>query len=94
MRVVILWLKWLLVPKGIVVVEERGRIGWFEVLKYVLRGVWSRSPGGPTAEEFATWFRLRRPLKRYACRICGVRFWAWRRRDICYKWSCYRASCV
>ena len=90
--IVVKWLRWFFVPSGIVVVEEEGKISWFQAIKRLLSGGVKRSVNGPSADEFAKWMMFHRPLKRYRCTSCGVAFWSWRKRDVCYKWSCYRRS--
>lgn len=88
--IVIDFLRWFFIPHGVVVAEESGKISWLQAFFRLLSGAVKRYPNGPTHSDFATWVLLKRPLKRYRCRICRVYFWSWRKRGICYKFSCYR----
>lgn len=93
MNIVLKFLKWQFVPHGIVVVEESGRITYLEALKRMFSGAVRRDPNGPTVQERLTVLRvLKRDLKRYKCCVCGVRFWSWRPRKACFRWSCVRKA--
>lgn len=89
--IVIDFLKWILIPSGIVCVEERGKLGWFAAIKNLLSGGVPRRPDGPTAQEHVGWARLRKRLRRVKCPVCNVHFWTWReKRQVCYRFSCYK----
>jgi len=88
--IIIDFLRWFFVPSGIVCVEESGKLSWFAALKNLFSGGVARSPDGPTVQEHAGFAKIGRELKRYRCASCGVYFWSWRKRSVCYRFSCYR----
>jgi hypothetical protein len=91
MNILLKFLKWQFVPHGIVVVEESGRISWLEAFSRMFSGLVMRDPKGPTTQQQLNVMRVfKRPLKRYRCRICGVHFWGWKKRDVCFKWECIK----
>ena len=91
MDIVVKFLKWQFVPHGIVVAEERGKISWLQAFVRLFSGAVMRNPDGPTVQQrLNTEEMFRRPLKRYRCKVCGVYFWGWKKRDVCFKWSCFR----
>ena len=88
--IIIDWLKWYFIPHGIVWAEEAGKLSWPQTFVRLLSGAVKRSPGGPTATDFAVWQKFGRPLRRYKCRVCSVYVWSWKKVKVCYKFSCYR----
>ncbi len=88
--VIIDWLKWFFIPHGVVVAEESGRISWLQAFLKLLSGAVKRYPDGPADSDFRTWAMLKKSLKRYKCKVCGVFFWSWKKRVICHKFGCYR----
>ena len=84
------WLAWFFVPHGIVWAEEAGKLGWFQAFVRLLSGAVKRDPNGPSVVERALWTKIHKPLKRYKCSVCGVYFWGWRKRSVCYRFSCFR----
>jgi len=77
-------------PLGVVCAEEDVKLSWFGAFKRLFSG--GVKPRPPDAQDFLKWARVGKPLKRYKCRVCGVYFWSWKKRHICYKWRCYRQS--
>jgi len=90
MKTVKSWIEWYFLPHGIVWAEEAGKLSWFQTFVRLLSGAVKRSPDGPTSAELALWQRIRRPLKRYKCSVCGTYVWSWKKVRVCYKFSCYR----
>jgi len=90
MRTVLKFLKWQLLPMGIVCVEESGKLSWAEAFKRILSGGILRDPDGPTTLLRLRWEKMGRPLKRYKCWSCGVHFWSWRSRTACFRWRCIK----
>ncbi len=84
------WLRWQFTISGIVVAEERGRLSWLKALGRLFSGGVKRNPDGPSINDLMLWQKLGKPLHRYHCRVCGVHFWGWKKRKICYKFSCWR----
>jgi len=84
------FLKWFFSASGIVCVEESEKLSWLRSVKNLLSGGVARRLGGPSAQEYYGWTKLGKTLKRYRCKVCGVHFWGWKKRDICYRFSCYR----
>ena len=87
--VIIDFLKWSFAPSGIVCVEESGKLSWLAAIKNLFSGGVARRMSGPTAQERVGFARIGKELKRYRCTSCGVYFWAWRNRKVCYRFSCY-----
>ena len=90
--IIIDWLKWYFGLSGIVVAEEAGRISWGAAFIRLLSGGVKRNPNGPLDGDLTKWMAFHRPLRRYKCRVCGVYFWSWKNRWVCYKFSCFRRS--
>ena len=90
--IIINFLKWFFVPSGIVCVEESGQLTWLQAFKRLFSGGVARIPDGPTDQMRLGFARFGKELKRYKCRSCEVHFWAWKKRDVCYKWRCCRES--
>jgi len=86
------FLKWFFGVSGIVCVEEAGRLGWIEALKRMFSGGVARKPDGPTRLDFVGYTKLGLNVKRRKCEVCKVHFWSWRKRRVCYRWSCYRGG--
>jgi len=77
-------------PVGIVCVEEEGKLSRSKALKRLLSG--GVRNGVPSTQEIDSWFRLKKPLMRLRCKVCGVYFWSWRKRTVCHKWECYKCT--
>jgi len=90
--IVVKWLKWFFVPSGIVVAEEKGRLSWLQAVGRLFSGGVKRDMYGPSAQDFLKWLAVKHPLRRYKCKQCGVHFWSWKKRDVCYKFTCYRRA--
>jgi len=89
---IIKWLKWYFGLSGIVAAEEAGKISWGAAFIRLISGGVKRDPHGPTSDDIAKWLVFRHPLARYKCKVCGVYFWSWKNRRVCYKFSCFRRS--
>ena len=90
MRLITDWLCWYFGISGVVCVEESGKLSWFEAFKRLLSGAVVRMSNGPDSQLVAKWAIFGKRLERYHCKVCGVCFWGWKKRKVCYKWSCYR----
>lgn len=86
------WLKWYFIPSGIACIEESGQLSWLKAFKTLVSGGVPRRSDGPTDQMHLGFARVGKKLKRYKCKFCSVYFWSWKRprRDVCYRWSCYR----
>lgn len=84
------FLKWFFGYSGIMYAEDerpkkKSLIG---ALKRLFTG--AVQFGAPDAKMHMATFKVRRPLVRYKCKVCGVHFWSLRKRNVCWKWSCFK----
>lgn len=86
------FLKWFFIPSGVMYAEEQKPAG--RSLRRGLARLFTGAVryGQPDAQTLTASYSIHRPLKRYRCRVCHVWFWSWRRRDVCWRWSCYKQS--
>jgi hypothetical protein len=86
------FVKWFFGYSGIMYAEEprpakKSLVG---ALKRLVTG--AVQYGYPDPKMHMATMRIHRPLVRYKCRVCGVHFWSLKKRNVCWKWFCYKQA--
>lgn len=86
------WLNWFFGYSGIMYAEDERPAK--KSLVHALRRLFGGAVqyGTPDAKLLMASQAVRRPLRRYRCKVCGVYFWSIRKRDVCWKWSCVKQT--
>lgn len=87
------FLKWLFLANGVVATEAPPkvmfRVGTWGVA-YNPKPFRPYRPNGLTMQEMHYYHLLKRNVRFFHCKVCGVGCWGYRQQRYCGSWSCYK----